>query len=70
MTYFISAPRQCIICGLPATVECVDCFGEHGGGLDSTAFCEQCLASSHAHAKRREHRPQRLNLPPEYYNER
>ena len=27
-----NSPRQCIICGKLATLECLECNGEHGGG--------------------------------------
>ena len=59
-----SAPRQCIICGKLASFECLSCFGDHGSGLDSTAFCDGCHERVHAHAKRRDHKPNPLNVPP------
>jgi hypothetical protein len=40
---FISAPRQCSVCGKLADFECKDCFGEFGVGLESIAFCVKCL---------------------------
>jgi len=40
---FISAPRQCTVCGKLAEYECKDCFGEFGVGLDGIAFCAKCL---------------------------
>ncbi len=62
----VSAPRQCIICGKLATLECLDCFGDHGSGLDSTAFCDSCLTPVHTHHKRRNHKPTELRAPREY----
>ena len=66
------APRQCIICGKLATLECLQCYGDHGTdldskGLDSTAFCESCLTPNHNHHRRRSHKtPTQLQVPPEY----
>ena len=56
-----NSPRQCIICGKLATLECLDCNGEHGGGglLESTAFCDSCLTPVHNHHKRRDHKSTR-----------
>ena len=65
----IPAPRQCIICGKLATLECLECNGEHGCGgglLDSTAFCDSCLTPVHNHHKRRSHQPTQLRVPKEY----
>jgi hypothetical protein len=41
--FFISAPRQCTVCGKLAEFECKDCIGEFGVGLESIAFCAKCL---------------------------
>ena len=61
-----SAPRQCIVCGKLAGWECAECFGDHGEGLDSTAFCETCLTRVHNHMKRRKHKMNQLKVPQEY----
>ena len=61
-----SAPRQCIICGKLAVFECLKCFGDHGTGLDSTAFCDSCFKTAHAHAKRLNHKPKELKVPGEF----
>ncbi|XP_059088611.1 ubiquitin carboxyl-terminal hydrolase CYLD-like [Tigriopus californicus] len=64
------SPRQCIICGKLATHECLECYGDQSPGLDSTAFCDQCLATVHNHHKRRNHRATRLSVPDEYHSNR
>jgi len=61
------APRQCIVCGKLAGWECAECFGDHGEGLDSTAFCETCLTRVHNHQKRRKHKMNQLKVPQEYF---
>ena len=35
--------RECIVCGALAKFECKDCYLQHGQGLNTTAFCEQCI---------------------------
>ena len=62
----IIAPRQCIICGKLAIFECLKCFGDHGSGLDSTAFCNNCCKTVHAHIKRQNHKPKELQVPEEF----
>ena len=64
--FFFSAPRQCIVCGKLAGWECADCFGDHGEGLDSTAFCDTCISRVHNHIKRRNHKTNQLRVPQEY----
>lgn len=59
-------PRQCCICGQVADLECKECFGQFGEGLESTAFCSKCLEKSHAHKKRTKHSITKLTVPPEY----
>lgn len=61
-----NSPRQCCICGQVAEVECKECFGQFGEGLDSTAFCTKCLDKSHAHKKRSKHQLTRLLVPNEF----
>ena len=60
----LAAPRQCIICGKLASFECLSCFGDHGTGLDSTAFCDECHHRVHNHVKRRNHKATSLKVPP------
>ena len=57
------APRQCVICGVLAEVECAQCFGDHDSGLQSTAFCAACLGRTHQHARRANHRTDPLKAP-------
>ncbi len=69
------APRQCIICGKLAAVECLECFGDHHGvgstsGLDSTAFCEECVEPVHNHHKRKSHRIVSISVPEEFLSNR
>lgn len=61
-----NSPRQCCICGHVAEVECKDCFGLFGEGLESTAFCTKCLEKSHGHKKRTKHELTRLLIPNEF----
>jgi hypothetical protein len=35
--------RECIVCGGLAKFECKDCYSQHGQGLNTTAFCDQCI---------------------------
>ncbi|KAK7114047.1 ubiquitin carboxyl-terminal hydrolase CYLD-like [Littorina saxatilis] len=58
--------RECIVCGGLATFECKDCYSQHGQGLNTTAFCEQCIKMSHQHKKRQGHNPQALLVPKEF----
>ena len=46
--------------------ECLKCFGDHGSGLDSTAFCDNCCKTVHAHIKRQSHKPKELEVPEEF----
>merc|ERR1712029_191953 len=62
------SPRQCIICGKLGSFECLSCFGDHGTGLDSTAFCDECYNRVHIHVKRRNHKPTHLKVPPEFHH--
>ncbi|KAL8590528.1 hypothetical protein ACOMHN_010964 [Nucella lapillus] len=58
--------RECIVCGALATFECTNCYQQHGQGLNTTAFCEQCIKKSHQHKKRQGHDPKPLLVPPEF----
>jgi len=60
------SPRQCCICGHLAQVECRDCFGLFGQGLESTAFCTKCLDKSHGHKKRTKHQLTTLRIPNQF----
>ncbi|KAH8263106.1 hypothetical protein KR044_004365, partial [Drosophila immigrans] len=54
LNILILAPRHCAVCGKLAEFECRECFGcfQPDSGLESTAFCEQCLCIVHKHEKR------------------
>ena len=58
-----ASPRQCVICGVLAEWECSACFGDHDSGLQSTAFCHTCLTRTHQHARRTDHKTERLKTP-------
>lgn len=61
------APRQCIVCGRLAKFECRECFDDcSNAGLESTAFCLECLRTVHRHEKRKHHRPSNLEVSPEF----
>lgn len=57
------SPRQCVICGLLATRECLPCYGDRDSGLQSTAFCEKCLQQTHRHPLRKKHKQTLLGKP-------
>lgn len=59
-------PRQCTVCGNCATHECRDCIGVCGIGLESTAFCLNCLETTHRHSNRNRHKPVKLDIPIDY----
>ncbi|KAG5879245.1 hypothetical protein JTB14_017098 [Gonioctena quinquepunctata] len=62
------SPRQCIVCGKLARYECKECFdGCSSAGLESTAFCLECLKTAHRHEKRMHHRPTKLEIAPDFY---
>ncbi|ENN80893.1 hypothetical protein YQE_02682, partial [Dendroctonus ponderosae] len=58
------SPRQCIVCGKLAIWECKECFAECAStaGLESTAFCTECLKTAHKHERRQRHKPKQLNV--------
>ncbi|XP_046999360.1 uncharacterized protein LOC124615480 isoform X1 [Schistocerca americana] len=60
------SPRQCTVCGKLAEYECRECFGQFGTGLDSIAFCEECLGTAHSHQRRNNHAWRRLSVPVEF----
>lgn len=62
------SPRQCTICGVLAEFECRKCFGvlQTGSGLESTAFCKNCLHTVHSHHKRQNHTPKALSIPHDF----
>ena len=41
--FCLTAPRQCIVCGHLAEMECQQCLGQCGTGLESISFCSRCL---------------------------
>nr|CAG4650040.1 EOG090X03LH [Sida crystallina] len=61
-----NSPRQCIVCGRLAEMECQQCLGHCGSGLESIAFCSACLTKVHSHSKRTTHQAQPLKVPPEF----
>ncbi|XP_025988936.1 ubiquitin carboxyl-terminal hydrolase CYLD isoform X3 [Solenopsis invicta] len=60
------SPRQCTVCGKLAEFECKECYGQCGVGLESIAFCLQCLEKVHRHERRTNHEPKKLNVPMEF----
>nr|CAG4643831.1 EOG090X03LH [Lepidurus arcticus] len=60
------SPRQCIVCGKMAEVECPQCWGQCGNGLESISFCQACLNTVHSHRKRTNHTPKLLSVPVEF----
>ncbi|XP_070169496.1 ubiquitin carboxyl-terminal hydrolase CYLD [Polyergus mexicanus] len=61
-----NSPRQCTVCGKLAEFECKECYGQCGVGLESIAFCLQCLEKVHRHERRTNHEPKRLIVPMEF----
>ncbi|XP_029178751.1 ubiquitin carboxyl-terminal hydrolase CYLD isoform X1 [Nylanderia fulva] len=60
------SPRQCTVCGKLAEFECKECYGQCGVGLESIAFCLQCLEKVHRHERRTNHEPKKLIVPMEF----
>lgn len=62
------SPRQCIICGKLARWECRECFAECSStaGLESTAFCLNCLKVAHKHERRQVHKARELAVDPDF----
>ncbi|XP_033334775.1 ubiquitin carboxyl-terminal hydrolase CYLD [Megalopta genalis] len=60
------SPRQCTVCGKLAEFECKECYGQCGVGLESIAFCLQCLEKVHQHERRTNHEPKKLVVPMEF----
>lgn len=64
---FVTAPRQCIVCGKLAKCECRECFDDcSNAGLESTAFCMECLKTAHRHERRKHHRPTKLEVAQDF----
>lgn len=63
---YILAPRQCTVCGKLAKWECKECYGECAQGLESTAFCAECVEKAHSHARRSNHSMRRITVPQDY----
>ncbi|KAK4879570.1 hypothetical protein RN001_007716 [Aquatica leii] len=61
-----NSPRQCTVCGKVAKWECRQCYGEGGEGLESTAFCTQCIEIAHAHSRRSSHTPKKITVLHDY----
>ncbi|XP_072377151.1 ubiquitin carboxyl-terminal hydrolase CYLD [Diabrotica undecimpunctata] len=61
------SPRICIVCGKLARYECRECFDDcSNAGLESTAFCPDCLKTVHRHEKRKNHKPTKLNITSDF----
>ncbi|XP_066991733.2 ubiquitin carboxyl-terminal hydrolase CYLD [Anabrus simplex] len=60
------SPRQCTVCGKLAEYECKECFDQCGNGLESIAFCGNCLDTAHSHQRRSKHARRRLSVPVEF----
>ncbi|KAL1513179.1 hypothetical protein ABEB36_002624 [Hypothenemus hampei] len=62
------SPRQCIVCGRLAFWECRECFAECSStaGLESTAYCTECLRTAHKHEKRQRHKPRELLIDEDF----
>ncbi|XP_066572246.1 ubiquitin carboxyl-terminal hydrolase CYLD [Amia ocellicauda] len=57
-------PRDCVLCGTLATVECSACFGDGSfGATGLKQFCQLCSKQVHSHPQRRTHTPSVLRLP-------
>lgn len=65
--FLLLAPRQCTVCGRLAKYECRDCFDDcSNAGLESTAFCLECLKIAHRHEKRKNHQAMELAVSPDF----
>ncbi|XP_057672894.1 ubiquitin carboxyl-terminal hydrolase CYLD isoform X1 [Diorhabda carinulata] len=61
------SPRNCIVCGELARYECRECFDDcSNAGLESTAFCMECLKKAHQHEKRKHHKHTKLSVPSDF----
>ncbi|XP_066522759.1 ubiquitin carboxyl-terminal hydrolase CYLD [Hoplias malabaricus] len=57
-------PRQCVLCGQLAHVECTECFGDSAfSNTGFKNFCDTCSAQVHLHHSRQSHKPTPLCLP-------
>ncbi|KAG9466230.1 ubiquitin carboxyl-terminal hydrolase CYLD-like [Eleutherodactylus coqui] len=58
------SPRECVVCGNLATLECAECFkdvilSDHG----LKQYCLVCSKQVHSHHKRKNHKPTPLKIP-------
>jgi len=60
---FLTAPRQCTVCGKLAELECRECFLQ---GMEGGSFCGECLSKVHNHPGRSRHKARRLVVPEEF----
>ncbi|XP_064190251.1 ubiquitin carboxyl-terminal hydrolase CYLD isoform X2 [Anguilla rostrata] len=61
------SPRECVLCGQLAGLECTDCFTDPTFGRTGfKQFCRTCSAQVHSHPQRKLHRPSDLRLPEGY----
>ncbi|KAJ8278205.1 hypothetical protein GJAV_G00085050 [Gymnothorax javanicus] len=57
-------PRECVLCGQLAVMECNACFTDPTFGRTGfKQFCAACSDKVHQHPSRRSHQPSRLVLP-------
>ncbi|KAM4687552.1 ubiquitin carboxyl-terminal hydrolase CYLD-like [Discoglossus pictus] len=65
------SPRECVVCGALATLECAECFKEKilsESGLKQ--YCDVCARQVHSHHKRRNHRLNLLKIPETFHRSR
>lgn len=57
-----------MVCGKLAHWECKECFAECAStaGLESTAFCTNCLRTAHKHERRQRHTPRELAVDEDF----
>ncbi|KAJ8389015.1 hypothetical protein AAFF_G00124120 [Aldrovandia affinis] len=61
------SPRECVLCGQLAGMECTDCFKDPAFGITGfKQFCRTCSTQVHSHPQRKTHHPSPLRLPEGY----
>ncbi|XP_078542763.1 ubiquitin carboxyl-terminal hydrolase CYLD-like isoform X2 [Lissotriton helveticus] len=63
------SPRECIVCGELATLECPECFKDmmFGNSLVKQ-YCDKCCKQAHTHYMRKGHKPMKLKNPSSFDN--
>ncbi|XP_069076993.1 ubiquitin carboxyl-terminal hydrolase CYLD-like [Pleurodeles waltl] len=63
------SPRECIVCGELATLECPECFKDmmFANALVKQ-YCDRCCKQAHSHYKRKGHKPMKLKNPSAFEN--